>query len=490
MQHLTADFRKLNWVLVFSLLFVAVNTLLTAYEFYYLNLLPFVLILAYIALTRLDTLLLIVTFFIPLSIPLKSINKGLPFDFFIPTEPLLFLVLLLFMYKYFLKHHMDKRVLTHPVTLAIFFNLAWIFITSITSTMPLVSFKFFLSRLWFVVPFFFLGTQMFRKTPNIKKFIWAYAITLLVVIVYTISRHLGYGLHDKQASHFVMYPFYKDHTVYGAVLAMYIPVIFGFALQKSKNLSLKVFTWLVVFILIGAVILSYSRAAWVSLAAGLAVLFVIVMRIKFSFILVGVLAIFGILMMYRVEIQHKLEKNNQDSSAKISEHMQSISNISTDASNLERLNRWNCAFRMFKEKPIFGWGPGTYMFQYAPFQLSRDKTIISTNAGDLGNAHSEYIGSLSESGLLGALSFIFIGITVLLTGIRVYYRSQGNFSKIMGITTLMGLITYFVHGTLNNFLDTDKASIPFWGFIAILVALDLYHEDKKEPKKEIKTPGE
>ena len=44
----------------------------------------------------------------------------------------------------------------------------------------------------------------------------------------------------------------------------------------------------------------------------------------------------------------------------------------------------------------------------------------------------------------------------------------------------LGLITYMVHGALNNFLDTDKASVPFWGFIAILVAIDIYHSGKKE----------
>ena len=37
----------------------------------------------------------------------------------------------------------------------------------------------------------------------------------------------------------------------------------------------------------------------------------------------------------------------------------------------------------------------------------------------------------------------------------------------------LGLITYFVHGVLNNYLDTDKASAPFWGFLALLVVLDL-----------------
>jgi len=39
-------------------------------------------------------------------------------------------------------------------------------------------------------------------------------------------------------------------------------------------------------------------------------------------------------------------------------------------------------------------------------------------------------------------------------------------------------VTYFIHGVLNNYLDTDKASIPFWGFIAVLVAMDLNGRDQ------------
>jgi len=32
---------------------------------------------------------------------------------------------------------------------------------------------------------------------------------------------------------------------------------------------------------------------------------------------------------------------------------------------------------------------------------------------------------------------------------------------------------------MNNFLDTDKASAPFWGFIAVLVVLDIYGKERK-----------
>ena len=82
-----------------------------------------------------------------------------------------------------------------------------------------------------------------------------------------------------------------------------------------------------------------------------------------------------------------------------------MSNITTDASNLERINRWKSALRLFAERPTLGWGPGTYQFEYASYQNYYEKTIISTNSGNKGNAHSEYLSILAESGWPGLLVF-------------------------------------------------------------------------------------
>jgi O-antigen ligase len=133
---------------------------------------------------------------------------------------------------------------------------------------------------------------------------------------------------------------------------------------------------------------------------------------------------------------------------------------------------------MFQERPWTGWGPGTYQVQYAPFQHSYDLTIISTNAGDNGNAHSEYIGPLAEEGVLGLLAVLLLLATFLRTGAAVlpYYREKpASFAADywLAVAAATGLVTYFTHGVLNNFLDTDKASAPVWGCAALLVALDL-----------------
>ena len=85
---------------------------------------------------------------------------------------------------------------------------------------------------------------------------------------------------------------------------------------------------------------------------------------------------------------HNQKNDAEHTTEKFSERIESMSNISSDASNLERLNRWNCALELFYKRPFFGWGPGTYSFVYAPFQSSKNLTIISTNFGDGGNAHN------------------------------------------------------------------------------------------------------
>lgn len=456
-----------------SISFILINALCTYLEFYYFNFLPAALLIALFALFSLDKLFLFVVFLTPLAINLQDLDGGLGLS--LPTEPIIFGVMVLFIIKQLHKNTLDRRVLNHPITIFIIINVVWIFVTSITSEIPVVSFKFLISRLWFIIMFYFIGTQLFKEFSNIKKFLWLYIISFTIVIFYTLYNHYLRGFAEEPAN-YVMTPFYNDHTVYGAILAMYFPVLIFFMMNKKYSSGVKFAAFLFILFFFIALVFSYTRAAWLSLVVAIGAYGLLLLRVKFATILIASLSAGMLFFMFQTEIAMKLAKNRQDASEDFDKHIQSISNISTDASNLERLNRWGAAFRMFNERPFFGWGPGTYSFQYAPFQLANNKTIISTNMGDRGNAHSEYIGPLCESGVLGALTFIAIIITTLFTGFRLYYTITDTETKNIVLVTLLGFITYIVHGALNNFLDTDKASVPFWGFIAILVAIDVYHK--------------
>jgi putative inorganic carbon (hco3(-)) transporter len=468
---------KLIWVYLISFLFIAVNTYMIVNHFIWGALAPVIMILLLLYLISIDRVILLITFLTPLAINYKSFEFGLGLS--LPTEPLMLGVLVFFLIKLLHSGTYEGRILKHPLAIAILINMVWILFTSITSELPLVSFKFLASRLWFVIPFFFFIILMFKKKSNIRAFLWLYIISFIVVIIYTIIHHYIRGLNEV-AGHWVMRPFYNDHTAYGAMLAMFIPVLFGFTIYRKYSVGLKVISSFVLVLFLIAIVLSYSRAAWLSLAGATGVLFLILLKIKFRWVLIFLSVLIGIFYTFKQPILDKLEKNKQGSSANFIEHVQSIANITTDPSNLERINRWQSAFRMIAERPFWGWGPGTYQFLYGPFQRSKEKTIISTNVGDAGNAHSEYIGPLVESGILGMLSILAVFIISIYTGIKVYKKSNSQEIKLIAMTVLMGLISYYIHGFLNNFLDSDKASVPVWGFMAILVALDIYHTTSKK----------
>ena len=469
---------KIAWLYLIAALFVAVGLFLVVKKNTYLFFaLPVVLGVLLLYIFSLDKVLLLTAFTIPLSVNLKALDAGLAIS--LPAEPLLMGIMVLFFAKMLYDGKYDRRISHHPIAIVIYCMFAWMLVTTITSEMPLVSIKFMLSRLWFVVPAFFLCAIFFKEPKNIHRFIWLYITALCIVCVYTIIHHAQFGF-DGDSAHWVMTPFYNDHTAYGAALAIYLILALTYVFLPDVKKSRKLVIIGVVVLLSVALMLSNCRAAWLSMIAALAVLICVLLKIKFRWIATVVIVLVGLFFAFQNQIIDALEKNNQDASGDLVENIQSITNISTDASNLERINRWQSAFRLFSERPVFGWGPGTYQFVYAPYQMSKEKTIISTNAGDGGNAHSEYFGPLAEQGIVGSLLVLTLVIVTVYCGLKTYSRSKNKKAKVLVLGTTLAFISYFVHGFLNNFLDTDKLAIPVWSLAALIAAIDVYYADKED----------
>jgi len=476
--------KALLWGILIS--FVALNSIMLALEIFYVPLVPALLLFLALAIVAVDKYLLVIVFFVPVSVPLSRLIEGLSIDMYLPTEPLLAGLLLLYMVKYLMGDRIDLKVLRHPVTLAIYFHLGWLFITSLTSTDMLVSFKMLASRLWFIVGFYLLATQLFRKEKRMHTYVWLFVIAFSGVIIYALINHLQYGLDNQVMAHRVALPFYKDHTSYGATLGFILPVLVAlFLFIKREDINTRFLMVLLILLFAFATAVSYTRATWVSILASAGFWAILKLKIRFEIVLTAAIILLGLFLSVRTDLMVKLEQNRVESSGEFSEHVQSISNISTDQSNLERLNRWSCAVRMWKDKPLFGFGPGTYQFEYGRYQRSYEKTRISTDFGTMGNAHSEYLGPLAETGVLGLLSILLVIGATVYTGIRVYLTSKKRTIRIFSLAVLVGLVSYYLHGLLNNFLDTDKISVLFWGFTAMLVAMDLYHRDLPEEDEAI-----
>jgi putative inorganic carbon (HCO3(-)) transporter len=449
--------------------------------------LPVALLAIYFAIFQTEKLFLSIFFFTPLSFNIEQFTDG--FGLFVPTEPLLFGLMLFLLMKQIRKPIFPTFLWKNELVWAIGLYLLWIFVTAVTSELPLVSFKFLLVKLWFIIPVLFYGSSVFLKEANIRSFLWLFIVGMIIAMVYTITIHATYNFGEKE-SHWVMWPFFKDHTVYGAMVAFVIPLLIGLYFSKKHGLLVQVI--LIAFIVINFIALyfSYTRAAWLSVIAAVFVWGFIHFKIKFSWLL-SIAAVVGIFVFFSwTSIEQSLAKNkNEHTTENFEKRIQSAANVTTDASNLERINRWTCAIDMFKERPWTGFGAGTYAFEYARFQRPENLTIISTTNGDGGNAHSEYLGAMAEMGIFGLITILLLVYAIFYKGIKLYHAwpKEDTEFKILILAMILALVTYFVHGTLNNYLDTDKASVPIWAISAIFVALEFRLKNKKESEKQMLT---
>jgi putative inorganic carbon (hco3(-)) transporter len=339
--------------------------------------------------------------------------------------------------------------------------LLWVasfFIPVIFSGMPLVSFKFFVINTAYVILFFYFITFFFERGIQIDRMIIAYMMVFIPVTFYGIYQLHQFGYNPVTLPG-VFKPFYNDHTIFGASAAMLTGFFAGMS-GKNKR-------WLIPLVLaLSAVYLSGSRAAIISML----ILLPLVLFARFSFIRKLSPLLFLVLLVWafsqrdnvRDYIRHSRQAS-RDVSANMVDRAKSVTNIKSDASNIERLNRWTAAIQMFAEKPHTGFGPGTYRFTYIPYQ---DKTLENRLTvknpdnpppGSGGTAHSELFLQLSENGWPTTLIFIVLLFRWTYLGIR-----YGRFSNPLFLGAFLGLTTYFIHMQFNNFLSTDSFAFLFW----------------------------
>lgn len=394
----------------------------------------------------------------------------------VPAEPLLAVLSLCFFGWFLSQTRLDQKVFTHPLTILLFLDLTWMIVASTFSSHIMYSYKRVLMRAIFISGAYLMMTWFFKDPKSIIKFFYLYGIACLFVALNIFKKHAHYDFNHHYIA-FATKPFFSDHTIYSACItvAFLFLVVLSF---RAPKLGFSKLTTLVIRVVSSVLFLSIlhasSRASWLSLI----IVAVFSLAIKFKIGLRGILLSIGsialIVFVFQNEIHEQMQRTDARSrDESMAVHFQSIGNIQTDNSNIERLNRWTCALRMFKERPLFGWGPGTYQYEYAQFQSRGELTWISTFHGDRGNAHSEYFTYLSETGLFGLVIFIIWVFYSIHMGLKLVYNHPTILGRTVALGLLLGLVSFYIHGAVNSFMDQDKMAVLIFAALAGLVGLEL-----------------
>ena len=250
--------------LVFCILFPVPAILSAGTGMSFLWLIPPALILLLFSIFSVEKFLLFTVFLVPLSVQLRFLIPETTVDIFLPTELMLAVILIIMVFKT-ITGELTGRLLKHPITIIIALSVIWGVITALTGTMPVVSLKSIAARLWFIAGFYLLAAEIFSDSRKIRSYFAAYIAGMTPVVIFFLYKMIMAGGFNQAAAYASSWPFFNDHTSFGASVAFCIPILIFFIAEK-KNLFHRRFLFaLLLVIYLSAFVLSYSRAAWLSL---------------------------------------------------------------------------------------------------------------------------------------------------------------------------------------------------------------------------------
>lgn len=137
-----------------------------------------------------------------------------------------------------------------------------------------------------------------------------------------------------------------------------------------------------------------------------------------------------------------------------------------------RIQYWQAAVDMLRDHPLFGVGPDNFRLRFVEYSGS-DESHSGTHA------HSFYLESLANSGLLG-----FAGLCVLLGAVLRLgvHRLTASADWLWRSALLASLTAWLVHGVLDDFERFLPTHLLYWIVLALLVRgavlVEQAHRDK------------
>ncbi|MDF1698259.1 MAG: O-antigen ligase family protein [Saprospiraceae bacterium] len=391
----------------------------------------------------------------------------------LPTEPIMLALtcigILLFLLKF---KSISLSYIYHPISIFLFLHLIWLFFTSIFSQSPTVSYKFFLAKLWYVIPFFFLTFHFIKSSYSIEKITKLLSVFLGIAVAIVLTRHSMEGF-TFDTSHQVVRPIFRNHVSYSAILVVVLPFIWAFY-QNEKNVFIKRLLVGVIGLFVVGTYFSYTRAAQLSVVIAIGAYFIF----KFRFAKIAVTASLivaiigsGYLMNNNKYLDFAPDFEKTVAHTKFDNLLEATYKME-DISTMERVYRWVAAAQMIEEKPFIGFGPGSFYFHYQKYTINSFETYVSDNPEKSG-IHNYYLMTLVEQGILGLILFIGLVVSIVLYGERLYHELTNKRDKSYIMAATISTVVICALLIINDLIEVDKVGPFFFLNASLIVLFDL-----------------
>jgi O-antigen ligase len=323
-------------------------------------------------------------------------------------------------------------------------------------------------------------------------FITAYGMRRPKETLYTILGLLGMGvalclydfltISEGQGLIGIRSNVFGTHENFGSLVMLMFPLTLLFAISSDTDDRIRTAGLISTPIIAGGLLLSLTRSAWIGGAAALVALALLLLRVRstnqkasktskmqkrslsaflgspgflISLALIGLVIAGGI-------------------GTILSQRAMTITEAHSDSSFTDRLLKWRGAAQMTAEKPLTGWGLGSYMViqQRWTHQGDSEAKTLSQGTDHQNIAHNYYVQWAADSGGIGVALYVALIVTFLILAIQglAHFKTPSiERALLIGcVATVFGAAVDAIGAPSYNF---HGVSSVFWLFLGTGVAV-------------------
>lgn len=254
----------------------------------------------------------------------------------------------------------------------------------------------------------------------------------------------------------------------GLLLPLSLSLLYGYTKstkENKTNLVPALFYAIASLLLLLGLLVSWSRGAWLALGAALFIVFLTAPKTWLHRLRNATVSLILVLFVAGVDLLPSSITNRLGSSFEDLFVLQDTAGVDITPANyavIERLAHWQAAWNMAEYSPWLGVGLGNYEIAYRQFSLLNWPM-------PLGHAHNYYLNLLSETGIIGLLSYTLLWIIVF----RATWQAQRTADDLtrLALLGLLGSWSYLLAHSLLDNLYVNNLFIHLGIMFGVLAAL-------------------
>jgi O-antigen ligase len=306
--------------------------------------------------------------------------------------------------------------------------------------------------------FAFMASQLLRRTAQVKAMAWLMTAYGFGVAVFGIIQSLSstdklYWIRTPELGGWIYGP-YVSHNHYAGLMEMLFPIALLSALHPSLHRSWKWVPAFAAVLMASTIFLSGSRGGMVAFLVQMLVLGAILAWEKDRR---SAWMVFSVLVLITALISWIGGQALASRIGSIRTHPQ------VDVDTSVRLKIDSDGLRMFAQKPVLGWGLGTFPAAYPHFRsFSTDKF---TN-----HAHNDHLQFLIETGLLGFTTVVWFVVSLYRAALKKVKNWHSDLNGAVALAALSGCTGIVVHSFFDSNLQVPANAALFYVLAAVATA--------------------